>query len=305
MTRRLNMLICLAAVFAGPVSAAQTIRLPDYLCGGSQGIFADGYETGGVFSSDPSMGSGGAYPGNHSRSFPFAVLGTQTYYLHVPPQYQSGQAMPVMLVLEGYTGSHANSVQDAQGMRDDWIGPADTYGFIVAVPVNNKWNGSWLPADGSGQTNDYDAIGAALDDLGQAYNIERNRVSVWGFSAGGHIAWDMLLNNGAFVRPTPLNAGTLASMSTSGANSQFACNDTVATCGARFAALPRKVPVDIHIGNSDPNYAWTGDDYQRLLTNGWVYGKNLSYTLFVGGHTYMASHLVQVAGFACRYALQP
>ena len=195
--------------------AAQTVRLPDYLCGGSQGIFADGYETGGVFSSDPSMGSGGAYPGNHSRSFPFAVLGTQTYYLHVPPQYQSGQAMPVMLVLEGYTGSHASSVQEAQGMRDAWIGPADTYGFIVAAPVNNKRNGSWLPADGSGQTNDYDAIGAALDDLGQAYNIERNRVSVWGFSAGGHIAWDMLLNNGAFVRPTPLNAGTLASMSTS------------------------------------------------------------------------------------------
>lgn len=304
MLNRLILAVLLLFALAEAAAAAQTIHLPDRLCIGADRIFADGYEPA-AFTSDPSLGSGGVYPGSQSRSFTFAVLGQQTYYLYVPVQYQPGQAMPLMVVLEGYTGSPTASIQAAQGMRDDWIGPASIYGFIVVVPVNNKSDGNWIPADGSGQVNGYDAIGAVMDDLGEAYNVERNRISVWGFSAGGNIAWDMLLNNGAFVRPTPLNAANVASISTSGANSHFACYYTLNYCAARFANLARKVPVDIHIGNSDPNYSWAADDKQRLLANGWATGDTLNFSLFVGGHTYRPAHLQQIAKFACGFAVQP
>lgn len=285
--------------------AAQTVRLPDYLCGGTDSIFADGYETGGVYASDASLGSGGTWPGNHSRSFSLGTFGQQTYYLHVPPQYQPAQAMPLMVVLEGYTGSHSASVQEAQGLRDDWVAAADSSGFMIAVPVNNRTDGNWIPADGSGQTSDYDVIAAVLADMAQSYNIERNRISAWGYSAGGNVAWDMLLNDGLFVRPTPLSAATLASLSTSAANSSFACGLGPTPCATRFANLPRKLPIDIHIGTSDPNYAWAAADHQRLLSNGWIDGVTVSYNAFVGGHTFSTAHLPQIAKFACGFALQP
>ena len=295
----------IALGLSATATASQTVHLPDYWCGGTESIFADGYETGGVFTSDPSQGTGGTWPGSTSRSFNFPPLGQQTYYVYVPAQYQAGQAMPLMVVLEGYTGSHATSVQQAQILRDAWKPAADSRGFIIAVPVNNTNDGNWIPADGLGQANDYDVIATVIDDAAQAWNIERNRISTWGYSAGGNIAWDMLLNNGQFVRPTPLNAGTLASMSTSAANSGFACSLDSTPCSTRFANVPRKVPVDIHIGTLDGNYAGAADDYQRLLSNGWQPGRNLSYNPFSGGHTYLPAHLQHVADFACGFAVQP
>lgn len=292
---------------ACPLAApcAQTVRLPDYLCGGLESIFADSFESGGTFSSQPSLGSGGAWPGSQSRSFVSTAFGTQTYYLYVPPQYQPGQAIPLMVVLEGAAGSHAGALQRAQALRDNWIGPADTYGFLIAVPVSNGAQGGWLAPDGSGQINDYDMIADMLADLEQAYNIERNRVSVWGFSAGGHIAWDMLLNHDQYLRPTPLGAENLAAFATSAANSRFACYNSPSYCDARFSALTRQLPVSIHIGNSDPNYAWAEDDHQRLLAHGWQAGNNLNWNLFVGGHTFTPAHLEQVAAYACRFAVIP
>lgn len=297
--------VLLALTMGSTAMASRTVRLPDYLCGGNDSIFADAYETGGVFSSDPSQGSGGGYPGSISRTFTFAPFGQQTYYLYVPARYQPGQAMPLMVVLEGYTGSHTASVQQAQVLRDDWIAAASAYGFIIAAPVNNTADGSWIPADGTAQANDYDMIGAMIDDVAQAWNIERNRISVWGFSAGGSIAWDMLLNDGRFAQPTPLSAATLASMSIAAANSSFACSLDPTPCTTRFANLPRKVPVGIHIGTSDPNHAGAANDFQRLLSNGWQPGRDLDYEEFTGGHTFTLAHLQEVAGFACGFALDP
>lgn len=299
------MLAWLACAFPLAAPCAQTVRLPDYLCGGSDSIFADGYETAGMFAGNPSLGSGGAFPGSQSRSFPFAAFGTQTYYLHIPPQYQPGAAMPMMVVLEGAAGSHAGAIQSAQALRDDWAAVANEFGFVVVVPVSNGSQGGWLAADGSGQPNDYDVIGAMLADVTAAYNIERKRISVWGFSAGGHIAWDMLLNDDQYLRPTPLHAGNLAAFAISAANSRFACYNSPSYCDARLSALTRQLPVNIHIGNSDPNYAWAEDDHQRLLTHGWQPGNNLSWNLFVGGHTFTPAHLEQVAEYACRFAVIP
>lgn len=280
--------------------AAQTVRLPDYLCGGSDSIFADGYETSGMFVSDASLGSGGTWPGESVRSFAVSGLGQVTYYVYVPPQYDPAQAMPLMLVLHGAPGSPAAAPQAAADMRHDWEDAADTFGFVIIAPVASGQDfGSWVPYP------DYDKLESAWDDAAAHWNIERNRRSLWGFSAGGYVAWDMVLNHDPITYPTAFHAGTLASLSVSGASSSYACYDNPGTCDARFAALPRRLPVDIHIGTSDTRYPGAATDYQRLLSNGWVDGATMSYNAFVGGHTFSSAHLQQVAGFACRFAVQP
>lgn len=289
----------LATLAMGSASATSTVRLPDTPCGGSDSIFADGLETAGMYPANPSQGSGGAWPGNQARNFQSPGYGNQTYYLYIPPQYQPGQPMPLMVVLEGTAGSHAAAMQRAQQLRDNWSDAADNYGFIIAAPVSNGSQGGWLVPG------DYGNLALMLADVKQAYNIERNRISLWGYSAGGHIAWDMLLNFDVYSAPTPFNADNLASFSTSAANSGFACEYQVSTCNAAFSHLPRRVPVDIHIGTSDPNHAWAADDYQRLLAHGWQDAVNLSYNPFNGGHTYTFAQLEQVAAFACRYAAVP
>lgn len=289
----------LAGLVLPAVLAAQTytVRLPDAWCGGSDGLFADGFETGGVFSSDPSLGSGGAALGKVTGGFTSPSYGAQTYYLYLPPQYDPAQPAPLMVVLHGYAGSPFYASAAARTLRNAWITAADTYGFIIAAPVGNSPHGSWLVPG------DYETIDLMLGDLAQDYNIERNRISIWGFSAGGHVVWDMVLNGGS--NASPLDATNLAAMATSGANSQFACNNNPVTCGSRFAALQRKLPVDVHIGTNDPNYAWAADDQQRLLSSGWLAGDKLSFNIFVGGHTYTPAQVMQVGGFACRFAVQP
>ena len=290
----------IALGLSATATASQTVHLPDYWCGGTESIFADGYETGGVFTSDSSQGTDGTWPGESVRSYALGSLGQVIYYAYVPPQYNPAQAMPLMLVLHGTAGA-GNAAQAAAATRENWESAADARGLIIIAPVaSGQQYGSWdVPYP------DYDKLESAWNDAATRWNIERNRRSIWGFSAGGHIVWDMLLNHDPLTYPTAFHAGTLASMSTSAANSGFACDFGPTPCSTRFANLPRKVPVNIHIGTSDGNYAWAADDYQRLLANGWQPGRNLSYNPFSGGHTYLPAHLQHVANFACGFAVQP
>jgi len=47
--------------------------------------------------------------------------------------------------------------------------------------------------------------------------------------------------------------------------------------------LPRKIPVDMHIGNGDPRYQDVVNDYDRFVAEGWGDGQTIFYTIFVGG----------------------
>ncbi len=289
----------LLLVFAADVVAQpRTVVLPDYLCGGTDSIFADGFETAGLYTSDASGGTGGVWPGKSTETFYGSNFGTQTYYVYVPPAYDPASPMPLMVVLHGAAGSHSQAFAAAKAARDKWVPAANAYGFIIAAPVGNGNSGAWVtPAD-------YTLTQWMIDDVAELWNIERNRISGWGFSAGGHVAWDMLLNAADYPL-VPFTVSRLASMAISGANSQFACYNNAATCGGRFASLSRKIPVALYIGTSDPNYGWAAGDYQRLLNNGWVQGRSLDYHAFAGGHNYTQLQLKQIAGFACGFAVQP
>ena len=275
--------------------AASTVRLPPSVCAPAGAIFSDGFEVAAAIPHDPSNGSGGSFPGDVTRTVSVTGVGNRSYYLHLPPAYTPARAWPILLALHGSTGSAATAGAAAQQVRSDWSAWADSRGFIVMAVVGNQAQGGWgAPADGA-------ELGATLADAFAAYNIEQSRIYLWGFSAGAHFAHGLALNNTDYFAAYGVSAGSLE---------QYACTDDGSyppTCAALLGGAQPKIPVDIHLGNSDPLYLTygAGNDPIRFQSGGWVSGQNLFYTLFVGGHTYTVAQLGEIWNHLCPFALGP
>ena len=288
--------------------ATTTVRLPAWACNGNNDrIFRHGLQSGEFVPKTPSHGSGGASPGQQLRTLSIAGLGNgvQKIHLYIPPNYNPAYAAPLVITLHGTAGSPANADVYAQDIRNTWQSVAATRGFIVAAPVANGSNGSWL--DGSGGTpNDYIFLAAAVTDLRAAYNIDDSRVQLWGFSAGGHVAHDLLVNGTVpaldefHVSSYAVSAGRLFSLACYG--------DSEAQCQQRLDTQTRKLPFALYLGTADPMYGPpynAVDDPPRFETAGWVMYDTVSYYVFGGGHTYEAGHFVDLWNFMCRFALSP
>lgn len=299
-------LLPLLLALAPALQAAQTVNLPAWACNANNDrIFRSGLQLNEWVPSTPSLGSGGAAPGQQVRSYAIAGLGsgTQKVYLYIPPGYNPAYPAPLVLALHGTAGSMADSY--AQNVRNTWQNVAASRGFIVAAPVANGPSGSWTDP-WSTPPNDYTFFAALMADLRAAYNIDDSRVLLWGFSAGGHIAHDLLVNGAV----PALDENHLASYAVSaGRLFAAAClGDTEAACQNRLNTQARKLPLDIHLGNNDPMGfpPYSADlDPGRLQAAGWVLDGDLNYRVFVGGHTYSASHLTEIWNFSCRFALSP
>lgn len=288
-THRLALL--LAALSSLPAIAG-TVRLPGTLCPDSNPLFRSGFEAGETVPHDPSQGSGGAYPGNVTRTVNVPGFGNRSYYLRIPTGYSPGQAVPLLLALRG-AAPPASMATYAQQVRNDWSSWADARGFIVLAPVGNSLQGGW------GANGDIAEINAALADAFEAYNIEQSRVHLWGFSAGAHYGHDLALNNTQFFAAYGVSAGGLQ---------QYACDVSGAPpCTTLLAGAQPKIPVDIHLGNSDPLYTTygAGNDPQRFRNGGWRDNDTLFYTLFPGGHSYTVAQLGEIWRNLCPFALAP
>lgn len=293
--RRITTAFVLGA-FCSSAQGADTARLPASMCPNSDAIFHHGFETIAV-PSDPSLGSGGAGPGKVTRTVTVSGLGTRSYHLQVPSGYTPTKAWPLVLVLRGASPASASGRDAyAQQVRDDWSTIANSNGFLVLAPVGNSTQGGW------GAAGDLGEIDAALQDAFAAYNIERSRVLLWGFSAGAHYGHGLALNNADSFAAYGVSAGSLE---------QYACTDSGAyppTCSALLAGLSRKIPVDLHLGSSDPlaspPYTAAGDA-QRFRSHGWIDGKTLFPVTFNGGHTYSVTQLGQIWNILCPFALIP
>jgi len=280
--------------------AVSSVALPAWVCAKPDAIFIHGFESAIAVPHNPSLGSGGGYPGDTSRYITVAGYATEPYYIHIPANYNPGRAMPLLIVLHGYAGSHNDADTAAQIISYDWGTIADTNGFIVIAPVGENSSGSWTVPPSAGPT-DYDIIATAFTDALSAYNIDRSRTYLWGFSAGGYVAFDLVLNNYNSV----VNADVFAAYSAnSGEMLGFACGSSTG-CNQLLAAQARRVPVDMHVGTMDsPHLAPAQADHARLLSHGWVDGSTVFYTEFNGGHTYTG----QLAGAwqsVCGFALTP
>jgi hypothetical protein len=307
----------LALCAAAPALAlsAQSVTLPAWVCTHPDAIYASGFQSGEIaVPHAPSNGSGGV-KGSVSRTLHVAGLGngTQTYFLYVPANYTPNRPWPFVLALHGYV-PYPDTY--AQTTRDDWITAASAGGFIVAAPMAHdviydstcQCNGvSWLLPPSSFAT-DYDEFAAVLADVESVYNIERTRIYGWGFSAGGHVMHDLAVN----TYSTAFNASTMAAYgASSGVLEALACAGlSNAQCQQLLANLPRRIPVDIHIGNNDTQLLPYAQNDQVLFENaGWQDQGNppyqLYYSIFVGGHTYTIPQLGDIWHNLCPNAVVP
>lgn len=298
-TRRVFALIL--TVLAANAGAVSSVALPAWVCAKPDAIFIHGFESAIAVPHNPSLGSGGGYPGSLSRTITVTGYASEAYFLHVPSSYRPTRAMPLLVVLHGAAGTHTDAITAASDLRDDWASVADTNGFIVIAPVGEDGNGAWNAPPGT--PTDYDLIAAAFTDAAAAYNIELSRRYLWGFSAGGYVSYDVVLNG----LNSTINAGVLAAYSANSADMGFACS-YAGGCNALLNSQARKVPVDIHIGSQDtqsPDHlAAAQADHTRLLAHGWADGSTVFYTEFNDGHTYLGQ-LPGAWQSLCGFALTP
>lgn len=300
-------------VACGACGAVQTVNLPGWVCSKPDAIFIDGLQGGVAVPHRPSLGFGGA-AGDSTRTLHVPNLGdgTQAYFIHTPPGYSASRAWPLLLVLHGVSPAPDSS---AQTTRDEWSAAADNGGFIVAAPkahdpvlVQGVPGLSWLLPPSSGAT-DYDEFDALLADVDAAYNIERSRIYVWGFSAGASVAHDLALN----TYSTAFNAASIAAYAaSSGALQNAACAGVSdAQCQQILVSLPRKVPVYLLVGNSDNDVKpYVAHDWQMFIDAGWkLYPDPPPYevfhTMFVGTHVYYTAQFPSIWQTLCPFAVIP
>jgi dienelactone hydrolase len=298
--RCLTILSLAAAASIG--HAGTTQRLADYVCTQPDVIYRARFEAAEAATPHiPSNGSGGALTANPTRIVSVSDYGEHTYYLHVPNGYSPARSWPVVVVLHG-ASSLVPADQAAQIMRNDWAAVADANGFIVAAPAGSGDGGGWIaPAFPGDHPSDYEVIAAALADVESAYNVERTRRYVWGFSAGGYILYDLIFNN----LNSAISFDTISAISISGAAMyNLACNNDLAVCDQIVAQAPRHIPLSIHIGNGDSRYTLARADYDRFLANGWIEDDTARFILYVGGHDYAGSE-GNIWHALCPYALIP
>ncbi|MEO8612056.1 MAG: PHB depolymerase family esterase [Chloroflexota bacterium] len=124
-----------------------------------------------------------------AEATPDTNFGARTYELHVPDVYQDGQAVPLLMVLHGASGSGART--------EKWLGfddLADSENFIAVYPdgIYNNWDfGAGVPTpDGSAvHIDDVGYLVWLVADLEKTYSIDPARVFVTGNSNGALMAY--------------------------------------------------------------------------------------------------------------------
>jgi poly(3-hydroxybutyrate) depolymerase len=282
MNQNLSGMLMLLGLAGTP--AAQVLRLPDAACA-EIGEAGDGFESG--WPSWPSRGTGGI-TGSGERLF--AVPGFESnpayaqrrYYWFVPT-LPGPAPMPLVVVLHGTAGTPANARNEARIIRDIWVDAAHRHGFAVLSPVAGGSHGSWIaPIVAGDAPTDYDLIAAAMADLESRFDIERARRYLWGFSAGGHVALDLVVHplHDGFGRrqfaAVGVNAGVLAGLACAGLD-DAACRD------ALRETFPR-LPLQVLVGDNDSLRSYADADTPRYLGAGWVAARNHAFQTFSGGH---------------------
>jgi predicted esterase len=115
---------------------------------------------------------------------PNANHGAITYHVQLPPEYHHYRPYPVLIALHGVN-------ETAPDVRKRWGELAAKYGYILAAP---EWS------DGSGKPYEFTAEehAAVLDtlrDLRRRFQVDSDRVFLFGFEEGGNMAFDVGLSH--------------------------------------------------------------------------------------------------------------
>ena len=108
---------------------------------------------------------------------------TREFVTHIPPAYQSGVPLPLVLDLHGRGGSIFQ-----QGEISQMNAKADQQGFIVVSPQALGEPATWWPAPGPKGQEDLEFFQALIATLESQHSIDPTRIYVTGFSNGGAMA---------------------------------------------------------------------------------------------------------------------
>jgi len=100
------------------------------------------------------------------------------YLLHVPPSYQTGTAVPLVINFHGFN-SNSQQEENLTGMS----AKADQEGFIVVYP--DGLNSTWYPGHGTDGEADLTFIRELITTLQSQYSIDPKRIYATGISNGG------------------------------------------------------------------------------------------------------------------------
>ena len=111
-----------------PAFADTGITLPPWVCAQPDAIFVSGFENGETaVPHHPSLGNGGLYPGDQTRTVTVPGYGSHDYFLHVPSAYVPTRAWPLVVALAGAARSMAAALTVRKPMetgREKRRGPA-------------------------------------------------------------------------------------------------------------------------------------------------------------------------------------
>ena len=108
----------------------------------------------------------------------------RSYIVYVPPSYQPGTPVPLVITIHGYAGWAAH-----QATLSGWNELADEYGFIVVYPSGTDYPKHWRTNGKPGSENDpqieVQFMNDLLDQLQAQYSIDPARIFANGISNGG------------------------------------------------------------------------------------------------------------------------
>ena len=110
--------------------------------------------------------------------------------VHLPQDYNSSEALPVVFNLHGYGGYAMDHLAYA-----DMRSLADREGFILIYPQgscldgNPHWNSFLSGPDNKSDAEDIDFFSALIDEISSTYNVDLDRVYFCGYSNGGMMSY--------------------------------------------------------------------------------------------------------------------
>jgi len=123
-------------------------------------------------------------PGTSARSLVSADL-QRCYLLHIPPEYEREQSLPLIISLPGFTSNPTG-----QEYLTRWNEVADEEGVLVVYPQGTsfplRWNSSTTFTDS--EVDDVQFIADLIDEVSNIVTVDPLRIYVDGMSNGGSMA---------------------------------------------------------------------------------------------------------------------
>lgn len=163
---------------------------------------------------------------------------SRTYYLHLPPDYESAVSLPLVLAFHG-GGGKATMMHRVSKLT----ATSDIHSFIVVYPdgLEKHW-GDQRSMTGFDRKGDLTFIRILLDELERNYKIDPKRVYSTGISNGGFFSQDLAI-------AYPERIAAVASIAA-----------TVSVPVFNKVTPPQPVPILFMLGVQDPIVPYNGGE---------------------------------------------